>query len=301
MFLTRLTKGKLIAPLKYRIRFFSSVPLPSKTVETVSIANNLEIDEFRQQQLARLQCLKPSDFTPSALNQLIADFLVSPNKPDTILAGRLLDKFLFKVPEIDENGDLVTLYLLQLIQNGEISSGIEFVLRLLKESQIPVTPFIMECILKGIIDSKSDELGLNLLKTIKETENSQLINLELSEQLIIELFLPRLNWPAIDFIIAESVTNSEVQQINISSSVLQEIFQVLLAPHPNDPYYDALENEPFTGNLVNPRFHRLLQLLERWKHTGIPIKGKQISKALEDIFKNFLPTESMMKELQKLA
>lgn len=257
-----------------------------------------DIFEYRQEQLSRLQDLKPADFSPVVLNQLIADFLVSPRKPDTILAGKLLDKFLFKVPEIDENGDLITLYLLQLIQENEIGQSFGFIKRILqeKDSKVPITEFMIELVWRALIDSKSDKFGFELLKTINDSKFTQFLTNEFKEKLVIDLFLPCLNWDAIDFIVSESATT----QITISASVLQEVFHVLLNPVPNDSYYGPIDSEPFSGGLVNPRFHRLLQVLDRWKNSGIPIKGTQISKALEITFKTFLPTESMMNELQKL-
>lgn len=296
MFLSRFNRKSLVTKFKLQNRSFSS----TLAAPLNEIFDNLEIDEHRLKQLGRLQSVKPDDFTPVALNQLIADFLVSPKIPDTVMAGQLLNKFLFKVPKIDEKGELISLYLLQLVQNKEIATGAQFLKKILqeKECQIPLPPFMLECLWKGIIDSKADSIGFDLLKTIKESK-SELITAEFTEQLILDLFLPRLNWPAIDYIVAESAVES--QEITISASTLQEIFHLLLAPVPNDPYFDPLDSEPFTGNLVNPRFHRLLQILERWKNSNIPIKGKQISRALEESFKRFLPTEAMMNELQKLA
>jgi hypothetical protein len=263
----------------------------------------LEIGDYRSHQLDRLQSLKPSDFTPSSLNQLIADFLVSPKTPDTLLAGKLIDKFLFKVPGIDEKGDLATLYLLQLTQIGETTQSAEFLEKLLKSSnsesgQVPATNFMLECVWKSLLDSLNDTSAFNLLKTCKETEiGNNFLTRDFKDQLILQLLLPCLNWPAVNFLIAESVQND---QITVSAEVLQEIFHVLLHPTPSDSYFDPVEAEPFTATTSNPRFHRLIQILEDWKHAGVPIKGKQISKALEETFKRFLPTESMMDALQKL-
>ena len=267
--------------------------------------NNLNISEYRNLQLERLQSLKPADFTPKALNQLITDFLVSPRKPDIKVAGKLLDKFLFKVPGLDENGDLCSFYLLQLIDAEDIEEASNFFVKLLKlkdeaSKGTLVNSFMFECIWKAIIDTKSDCIGFEVLKCCKdaiEPSISELMTSEFKEKLILQLFLPRLNWNAVDFLIAESVLNN---QITIPAAVMQEIFHVLLNPIPNDFYYDPIESEPFTANVINPRFHRLLEVLNRWKHAGIPIKGTQIAKALEESFKTFLPTESMMESLQKL-
>lgn len=275
------------------IRLFSSETL----AESPPIAS-LEIGEYRAHQLERLQNLKPSEFTPQSLNQLIADFLVSPRTPDTLLAGKLMDKFLFKVPGIDEKGDLVTLYLLQLAQLRETSLSVEFLKKLLKFPGFSVTDFMLECVWKSLLDSLDDSSAFDLLITCEETEiGNKFLTREFKDQLIIQLFLPRLNWPAINHLIAESVQND---QITVSADVIQEIFHVLLHQTPSDSYFDPVETEPFTANVSNPRFHRLLQILEDWKHAGIPIKGKQISKALEETFKRFLPTESMLDALQKL-
>ena len=284
----------------YRSRLFSTESLTESTFNLP-----LEVEEYRTQQLDRLQSLKPSEFTPQALNQLIADFLVSPKTPDTLLAGKLLDTFLFKVPGVDEKGDLATLYLLQTAQAGETGQAAEFLKKLLKappSAQIPVTPFMLECVWKCLLDSLNDVAAFDLLQNCKETSFPQIVEKfltrEFKDQLILQLFLPRLNWSAINYLIAESVQNNE--QITVSAQVLHEIFHVLLHPTPSDAYFDPVEAEPFTGNTVNPRFHRLVQILEEWKHAGIPIKGNQISKALEETFKRFLPTESMMDSLQKL-
>ena len=285
-----------------KLRAFSSAE--AQIIEPVStIPSNLNIAEYRQHQLERLQAMKPSEFTPAALNQLIADFLVSPQKPDIQVAGKLLDKFLFKVPGVDESGDLCSLYLLQLIDAEDLETAVEFFKKLLnsKEEVKLVNSFMFESIWKAVIDKKADTLGFELLKSCKESANpaiSELLTGEFKEQLVLQLFLPRLYWPAVDFLISESVSNNN--QITIPAAVLQEIFHVLLNPIPNDRYYDPVESEPFTGNLINPRFHRLIEILDRWKTTGIPIKGSQIAKALEETFKKFLPTDVMMESLQKL-
>ena len=285
-----------------KLRAFSTAE--PQIIEPVSkIPNHLNIAEYRQHQLERLQAMKPSEFTPAALNQLIADFLVSPRKPDIQVAGKLLDKFLFKVPGVDESGDLCSLYLLQLIDAEDLETAVEFFQKLLnsKEEVKLVNSFMFESIWKAVFDKKADALGFELLKSCKESANpaiSELVTAEFKEQLILQLFLPRLNWPAVDFLISESVSNNN--QITIPAAVLQEIFHVLLNPIPNDLYYDPTESEPFTGNLINPRFHRLIEILDRWKSAGIPIKGSQIAKALEETFKKFLPTDAMMESLQKL-
>lgn len=284
------------------LRSFSTVV--NETLGKVPASfNNLNIEEYRLHQLDRLQSLKPSEFTPSALNQLISDFLTSPLKPDVQVARKLLDKFIYKVPEIDENGDLCSFLLLQLLDVEDLEAASEFFMKLLKskeEEAVLVNSFIFECIWKAVIDKKSDSIGFELLKACKETLKptiSQLVTSEFKEKLILQLFLPRLNWVAIDFLVSESVSNN---QIAVPASVLQEIFHVLLNPIPNDFHFDVVESEPFTSHVVNPRFHRLIEVLGRWKNSGIPIKGSQISKALEDSFKKFLPTESMMESLQKL-
>lgn len=283
------------------LRSFSS--FVNKTLGEASASfNNLNIEEYRQHQLERLQSLKPSEFTHSTLNQLISDFLTSPLKPDIQVAGKLLDKFLFKVPEIDENGDLCSLILLQLLDFEDLGAASDLFMRLLKSNEeatksTPVNSFVFECVWKAVINKKSDSIGWELLKACKESSISELVTSEFKEKLILQLFLPRLNWTAIDFIISESVSNI---QITLSASVLQEIFQVLLTPIPNDYHFDAVESEPFTAHLLNPRFHRLIEALDRWKNSGIPIKGSQIAKALEASFKKFLPTETMMESLQKL-
>lgn len=270
---------------------------------TSSLSKNWNIDEYRKHQLERLQSLKPSDFTPSALNQLISDFLICPLKPDVQVAAKLLDKFLFKIPGIDGNGDLCSLYLLQLIDVEDIGAAADFFMKLLKskEESAPVNLFMFECVWKAVIDTKSDSIGLELLKACKETTqpaiSEQVNSSEFQENLIIQLFLPRLNWPAMDFLVSASVSNN---QITIPAEVLQEIFHVLLNPIPNDYHHDIVEFDPFTADVVNPRFHRLIEALSRWKNSGIPIKGSQIAKALEESFKKFLPTESMMESLQKL-
>lgn len=276
-------------------------------VKNTIIPNNLNIEEYRNKQLERLQSLKPSDFTPSALNQLISDFLISPLRPDVQVAGKLLDKFLFNVPGVDDNGELCVLYLLQLIDAEDIEMAADFFMKLLKSNEEAVksrtlsNSFMFECLWKEIIDKKFDSVGFNLLKAccLEATQPaiSELVTSEFKEKLILELFLPRLNWPAIDFVISASVSN---HQITVPAAVLQEIFHVLLSPVANDYHYDPVESEPFTSHLVNPRFHRLIEGLNRWKNAGIPIKGTQIAKALEESFKKFLPTEPMMESLQKL-
>lgn len=284
-----------------RMRPFSSEALAKSPQNAPA-----EIEEYRNHQLERLQSLKPSEFNPLALNQLIADFLVSPKTPDTLLAGKLLDKFLFKVPGIDEKGDLATLYLLQLAQAGETSQSAAFLKKLLQapeSAKLPVTPFMLECVWKSLTDSLNDTAAFDLLQACKETSFPQIVGnfltREFKDQLILQLFLPRLNWSAINFLIADSVQND---QITVSAHIIEEIFLVLLHPtaSPSEPFFDPVEAEPFTANTVNPRFHRLIQTLEEWKNLGIPIKGKQISKALEETFKRFLPTDSMMDALQKL-
>ena len=315
MLLGRFGKRSLIGPLKFKVRLLTSNTKAEPVFDAILEKSEI-YDDYRQEQLLRLQSIKPADFSPISLNLLIADFLVSPKKPDTLLAGKLMDKFLFKIPGIDENGDLTTLYLLQLIDGNEIGASADFLKRLLLDQGnekdgrlVPVTSFMMELVWRAIINSKSDSIGFDLLQALKSTEKptfgpeiDKFLSTEFSETLLLDLFLPRLNWKAIDFIISKSTATNEQGHITISSSVLQEIFHVLLNPIPNDPYHGTLETEPFTSNLVNPRFHRLIELLERWKNiSGISIKGKQMAKALEDTFKRFLPTESMMDQLQKLA
>ena len=292
---------KRLRPIR-QLRAFSSAE--AQIIEPVSTTpSHLNIAEYRQHQLERLQAMKPSEFTPASLNQLIADFLVSPLKPDVQVAGKLLDKFLFKVPGLDESGDLCSLYLLQLIDAEDLETAVDFFKKLLnsKEEVKLANSFMFESIWKSVIDKKADALGFELLKTCKESASpaiSELVSAEFKERLILQLFLPRLNWVAVDFLISESVSNNN--QITIPAAVLQEIFHVLLNPIPNDLYNDPLESESFTGNLINPRFHRLIEILDRWKSTGIPIKGSQIAKALEETFKKFLPTDAMMESLQKL-
>ena len=291
-----------------QLRAFSSSEAP-QIVEPIAVnlnvLGNLNVEEYRKRQLEHLQALKPFDFSIASLNQLIADFLVSPRKPDIQVAGKLLDNFLFKVPGLDECGDLSSLYLLQLIDAEDLESAVGFVTKLLVSKEHSkdslVNPLMFKSVWKALIDKKEDTLGFELFKTCKESISpaiSELITSEFKEELILQLFLPRLNWTAVDFLISESISSNN--QITVPAALLEEIFHVLLNPVPNDSYFDSIESEPFTGNLINPRFHRLIEILERWKHAGIPIKGSQIAKALEETFKKFLPTDSMMDSLQKL-
>lgn len=112
---------------------------------------------------------------------------------------------------------------------------------------------------------------------------------------MVDLFLTCRNDVMIDRIVAESVSNSA---IGIRPDTLVEVFKVALQSDAEDPYHDP---EPFSESTVQPRFHKLLQVLERWKSAGVPIKGEAVSSALSIVFQDFLPSEKMLKDLQELA
>lgn len=260
------------------------------------------VEDFRNFQLARLQSFKSSEFSPAVLNQIIADYLVSSPVPDLNMAGSLIDKFLFKFPGIDEGGDLSSLYMLYLIQSKKTVQCCEFLKNILTAPQnikINITPFMLESIWNALVILKDDTSAFSLLKLLHEIPgpHSEFMTNEFKTHILVDLLLPRLNWNGIDFIVSHSVKNG---QITVSNTALEEIFHAVLSPSPDDVYNDTIESEPFSGNIVNPRFHRLIHLLERWKLAGIPVKGKEMADALEGIFRRFLPTEAMMKQLQAL-
>lgn len=300
---------------RFTLKFKTITNLKYSTVSTVrntfandqDRSNSYQISDLRSEQLSRLQTLKPSEFSSLALNQLIADFLVSHTPNNLKMATKLIDKFFFKVPGIDPEGDLATLYILHLIGAKSISTCVNFLKSILSTKKdlnlkIPVTSFMLECTWRALINEKDDVAALELLQICYDSEIqvvNQFLNNDFKDKLILELFLPRLNWSAIDLIVRKSSSNGH--QITTSAQVLQEIFHVLLHPNPDDLYFDPINSEPFTANIINARFHRLIEVLQRWKNSGIQIKGIQISKALEETFKRFLPTVSMMNELQKLV
>ena len=157
---------------------------------------------------------------------------------------------------------------------------------------------MFESIWKAVFDKKQIHSALNYWNLARNPPIPQFLSFfdwRIQGTINSSTVLPRLYWPVVDFLISESVSNNN--QITIPAAVLQEI-STSLNPIPNDRYYDPVESEPFTGNLINPRFHRLIEILDRWKSAGIPIKGSQTAKALEETFKKFLPTDAMMESFK---
>lgn len=301
MLLRVLSSKRQRIPLNF-VRKFSVAP-PEYNFSSISSIKEVEANRIFQ--LEKLQALKASEFSPLQLNQLITDFLIKPNPPDVTLAGKLLEKYLFKFPEIDEKGDLSSLYLIQLLNNAELGSCVHFLKLLLKKPEfmnVLNSQFIFDCVWKALSDSKSDAYAFDLLTAMNENREQNIIQSyltrEFKDQLIIDIFLPRLNWEAIDHLIRDSVGANN--QISIHPSILKEIFIVVLHPDPSDPYFEPIDADPFSSATLNPRFHRLIELLERWKSIGIPIKGRNISGAFEEVFKRFLPSKFMMESLQKI-
>ncbi len=273
-------------------RFFTSAPNEIVTIEN-----------FRNIQLNRLKELKPDQFDKPALYHLIGDFLVKPEKPDLVAAEQLLTTFRSYLPEIDTKGDLVSLYIVQLIESKDESDtqkAVEFVSSLLElQSRSLVSPFIIEFIWENVIKYHASESG-QVFYDVCVKHYSLIESCEIStektfkERLLLELFLPCRNQAMIDRIVADSVSDG---RIGVSASTLLEIFKVFIEPEPEDPYP---EPEPFTEAATLPRFHSLVSLLQHWKDLGIPVKGDSVSKALSNIFKKFLPSNSMMKSLESL-
>ena len=272
---------------------------------TFSTAPNepITIESFRNLQLNRLKDLKSENFDKKALYHLIGDFLVRPEKPDLTAAEQLLKEFQSDLPEIDAKGDLVSLYVVQLLEvrdESNVQKAVEFISHILEaNSKLLSSPFVVEFLWENLIKSHANEAGQKFYEVC--VQRSELIescgfslDISFKERLLLELFLPCRNQAMIDRIISESVSDN---RIGINPSTLLEIFKVTVEPEVEDPYP---EPEPFANAATLPRFHALVSLLQHWKDLGIPIKGDVISKALSNLFESFLPSNSMMKRLESL-
>lgn len=290
--------------LRNLIRGFSSRPnsfrLFSSSAAEIDFAASAELGA---KVLSHLEQSKPLRISNADLRTMVVELCVS-NPSNLPLAGKILEKAILKVPEFDIHGRVSSFYLNQLIENNELSIAVEYLILMIKAPlgvQSDLDEFGLSSVWRALITNKEDVLALDLLKACKETTFPKVVEAltdrGFKDDAMLKLFLPRLNWAAIEYLVADSVQEG---QINVSVSVLHDIFHVVLAPNSNDLYHDSVDVQSFTSDVINPRFHRLLELLQSWKNSGIPIKGRQMSKALEETFKQFLPTEPMMDDLQKL-
>lgn len=265
----------------------------------------LNIESFRKFQAQTLQEMNPDQFNEVALYHFIGDFLVKPDQPDLSVAQRMIDEFLFKIPSLDPKGELTTLFLIQLLESNEAGKegrAVDLIGRILdfkaaKKSpiQLSLTSFALEYTWEQVIKNLSSDAGQAFYTVcgknfVQLQEIGFAFSPEFKERLLLDLFLPCHNDIMIDRIVAESV--------GIRAETLVEVFKVALQPDSEDPYHDP---EPFSESTIQPRFHKLIQVLERWKSAGIPIKGEAVSSALSTVFQDFLPSEKMLKELQALA
>ncbi len=282
-------------------RGFSSIAAKGLSSQPITIEN------FRNVQLNYLKALKLEQFDKAALYHLIGDFLVKPEQPDLLAAERLLNAFRSNLPEIDAKGELVSLYIIQLFEwkNEESpAKAVDLVCSILEQveplkSASIITPFVLEFIWENLIKTHSNDSAHRFYDACKK--HSALIESTgfsfdnaFKERLLLELFLPCRNQALTDRIVADSLVEDK---IGISCATLYEIFKVFVEPEIEDPYP---EPEIFSPSSVIPRFHALVSLLQRWKDSGIPIKGESVSKALASLFQNFLPSNSMIKRLESV-
>lgn len=270
----------------------------------------LDTESFRKFQAQTLQELNPDQFNEVSLYHFIGDFLVKPERPDIPVAQKMIDEFLFKVPSLDPKGELTTLFLIQLLDSDALdkeSKAVDLIGRILnfkaaKKTNIDLTltPFMLEYTWEQVIKNHANNAGQALFDICAKS-SSQLqeigfaFSAEFKEHLLVDLFLPCRNDQLIDRIVSKSVSNNA---IGIKPETLVEVFKAALQPDPDDLYHDS---EMFSESTVQPRFQKLLQVLERWKSAGIPIKGEVVSAALSTVFQDFLPTEKMLQDLQALA
>lgn len=253
--------------------------------------------------LSRLEKDKPLKTSNVELRSMLNE-LFKANTVNVQLAGKILEKSIGMVNELDSNGRFSSYHLVKLVENKQLNKAVDFLKLLMKiprEMKNSLDYFCLDTVFRALVEEKEDDLGFDLLKSCKESSFPELIekfaDKKFKEDLIMNLFLPRLNWAAIEYLVSDSVQEGEIK---MSLNILHDIFHVVLTPNPNDRYFDPVDLEHFTSDISNPRFHRFLELLQSWKNSGIPIKGQQMSRALEETFKRFLPTESMMDGLQKL-
>lgn len=303
--------------LRYRCQFptlrqFSTSDAFKNTTAAVKIddVQRKGLESFRSSQFTNLQGLE--SLTEENLFHLIADFLVKPETPDLAMSEKLINKFVFTHPGIDPQGELCSLFLIQLLQKRtreNTSKAVDFFKSLLEAVaiekaaapvQIKISQFLIEYILEAIFEIKDDISGGELYQICNDTRFKHLVPTfnAYKDRLILELFLPSLNWKFVDLIVSDSVNSNN--QITVSSNVLAEIFHVLLHPNNDDLYFEPINQEPFANTTIQPRFHRLVELLERWISSGISIKGLEMSKAVAKTFSRFIPSESMMKKLETL-
>lgn len=295
--------GNIVRSGLRRARRCLSYGSPCPLNETISI------DNFRKIQLESLLNLKPENFDKCALYHFIADFLVKPEKPDLRVAERLLNAFHQNLYDIDSNGELPSLYLIQLFESKDASAAqkaVDFVAKLFEnvesrkcESPIAITSFMIEFIWENLIKTSSNEAGRLFYDTCVKysslLENCGFtFDIAFKERLLLELFLPCRNQAMVDRIISDSVSDGK---ICVNSSTLLEIFKVFTEPEIEDPYPEV---ELFSDSTTLPRFHALVDLLKHWKESGIPIKGDSVSKALSGLFQKFLPSNSMLKQLESV-
>ena len=258
---------------------------------------------FRGKQLMKLEAMDSATFNESTLLPFIAEFLVKQKPADFDMAERLLERFVFTVKGCDRTGELSTLFLVQLLVANQKSRAFRYLARLLAVLEENSTAldmqaprFMLEYAWEAVLDSVNEndaELVYGACRKAPKTLATIGFKLDIPfmERLLTRVYVPRLAWPQIDGIIADSVsTKDKVPSIGVSGSVLAEIFNVVI--HPD---YDDLAE---SACLAQPRFHRLLALLNRWKAAGIPVKGNNVAEALKLSFMQFAPSDAILSELE---
>lgn len=193
-----------------------------------------------------------------------------------VIEGELVANY--KNKHFDTNGEVLSLFLIELLHDKGSVQAIDSICRLLHQPiKVDLTQFAINAIIQKAIEEKA--LGVEkLLNTMWKADLPFVLDYD---AIITNILLPFLRWESIDKIATKHTFRFDTYV---------DIFDTLLSP--NSGQKDATQP-----------YKKLSRLLHRWKTIGVNVHQKNILEALEAIILHLaddLPDRNFLKFLGNL-
>lgn len=260
---------QLIFSFNNRSRFYTiNSPVSPKTPAFLN-AYNPRWSRFRQVFASDLNQLVSNNDQAAlyeCMNSAVQKFLVE-GEGDFDMAEELLASVLLQVPSFDISGEILAFFIVESLSERGVQKTIDSLLSLLAkrpaETTARLTPFVIELCVEKAVEEKCDSIG-KLLAETKDIIKSVRIDFD---EIVREIYLPRLMWDRIMELAKEELLSSE-SYVDIFDTVLQECSSEQGTVH-------SLEER--SGR----KYAGLRKLLSDWMSGGVDVKKESIANALE--------------------